>query len=200
MPAMLVSVSYLAVASRERRCQKKGRKMSLCFWHYFHFPGTKGACSRTWTCRSAMIDVSPAAHAFEPDVLVRCTPAGTTTAMRWAHTPSLRLHHRRHRAAIFAASAVATAVAVRRRRRRADPSPRRPAAAPTRSCRHVVVHEATILPYARTPVPLTVAGSWFVCARHGALRVRPGGPVWCWTAPRTPGAKRKASFSKDSAF
>ena len=27
--------------------------MSLWFWHYLHFPGTKGACSRTWKCRFA---------------------------------------------------------------------------------------------------------------------------------------------------
>ena len=54
MPAMLAPDSHFAMLYRERRCEKKRRKMSLWFWHYFHFLGTKGACSHTWTCRSAM--------------------------------------------------------------------------------------------------------------------------------------------------
>ena len=31
----------LAFASRKRRCQKKGRKTSLRFWHYLWFPGSE---------------------------------------------------------------------------------------------------------------------------------------------------------------
>lgn len=115
--------SYFAVASRKRRCQKKRRKMSLWFWHYFQFPRTKGACARTWTCSAvrAAGHASPAAHACEPDVRVLCTPAGLTAATRWACTR------------LFAAT-VATELRSLRPRPSPPPSPpsnRRRAAAPT---------------------------------------------------------------------
>ena len=87
---------------------------------------------------------SPAAHACEPDVLVRCTPAGSTTrcggrARRLFAATTI---------AIFAASAVLATV----------PSPSvTAAAAPPRSCRRrgACVYRRRSSPYARAPAPLS---------------------------------------------
>ena len=177
-----------AIASCKCRCQKKRRKTSLRFWHYFHFPGTKGAYSRTWTCHChvrAAGHASPAAHACEPDMRVWCTPADTMTAMWWAHKLSLRRHH----AAIFSPSAVAI------RHRHAAPPPTAPA--PPRSCRRP--------PSCGARDPATVLATcvhYYPCLRHGTVcasrrfgvgRVRR-------TGSRTRARRRQSNFVRIPRF
>lgn len=141
--------SYFAVASRKRRCQKKRRKTSLWFWHYFQFPRTKGACARTWTCSAvrAAGHASPAAHACEPDVRVLCTPAGLTAATRWACTR------------LFAAT---VATELRSLRPRPSPSPSPPSNRRRRANRRISSWcpcagdgPHPMRAYARAPVPLS---------------------------------------------
>ena len=199
---MLASDSHFAFDFSGTQVRKKRRKTSLCFWHYFHFPGTKGACSHTWTCRSAMC-VQQATPVLPPML------ASLTNAF------GARQQTQRHSNDSDAVGAQAISSPPpcrhlfglgcrhRHRHRRSSPPPRaaarhasHPHAPAAVRRRAVPVTQQRSLPYARIIVPVSVTGS---SARVAA--------VWCTgrvcgavvpDAPRT--RARRRQIYKDSAF